>query len=358
VNDTDFLTRKALGLAILVMAAATAHAQAPPQPDAIPIGIIDFYGLKHVKATQARAALVFAEGTLVSPASEERPAFLAATEQQLAALPGVARATTTLVCCDSGRIIVYIGVEERGVPSLHFDPAPHGAARLADDIAAAGREFDEALERAVERGDAGEDDAQGHALAHDAAVRAVQERFIALAGRDGAMLREVLRTSADEHQRALAAQVLAYTTDKRSVVADLAHAIRDPSPGVRNNAMRALMVFAQADAATRRDIGPIPAAPFVGFLRSPVWSDRNKALAALLALSAGNPALLGRLRRDAVRPVVEMARWQSRGHALPAVMLLGRIAGYKDAEIARRFDAGDRESIIAAALHVTSAHQP
>jgi hypothetical protein len=46
------------------------------------------------------------------------------------------------------------------------------------DIVQAGDEFSKALMLAVQRGDIAEDDSQGQALAHDPALRAIQERFV------------------------------------------------------------------------------------------------------------------------------------------------------------------------------------
>jgi hypothetical protein len=46
-------------------------------------------------------------------------------------------------------------------------------------------------------------------------------------------------------QRALAAQVLGYVSDKQAVVGDLVQAMSDPFDDVRNNAMRALLVFVE-----------------------------------------------------------------------------------------------------------------
>ena len=55
---------------------------------------------------------------------------------------------------------------------------------------------------------------QFHALMHDPAARAIQQRFIAYAARDLSRLRDVLRHSRDAEHRALAAQVLGYAPNK------------------------------------------------------------------------------------------------------------------------------------------------
>ena len=126
----------------------------------------------------------------------------------------------------------------------------------------------------------------------------------------------------------------------------------DPSEDVRNNAMRTLLVFADTvPNVNGRSLPRIPFAPFIEFLHSPVWSDRNKASWALVALSANrDQELLARLRTQALTPLVEMARWKSAGHALAAFLILGRIAGYSDEAAITLWDRGDREAVISAAI--------
>jgi hypothetical protein len=45
-----------------------------------------------------------------------------------------------------------------------------------------------------------------------------------------------------------------------------------------------------------------------------------------------------------------MAEWQSSGHALPAYLILARIAGQSDAEAMQAWDRGDRHAVIDAAI--------
>ena len=339
------MTILARALAACALLAAPAAAQ-----QAIPIGIIDFYGLREVSADRARAALTFKEGDTVSDADEGRPAFLAASEARLAALPGVAKARLELVCCDNGRAIVYVGIEERGSDVVTFRSAPDGNARLAPDIVAAGEEFSKALTQAVERGDAVEDRSRGHALNHDPAMRAVQDRFVLYAERDLSKLRQVLRTSSHRDERALAAQVLGYAPDKAAVVDDLAYGLSDPYQLVRNNAMRALLVIAEMAPRPGHEAPSIPAKPFIALLNSPVWSDRNKASSALEALTRHrDPALLDALKRQAIPALAEMARWKSDGHAQPGFLVLARIANYSDAAALDLWKQNQREVVIRAA---------
>ena len=321
----------------------------PVNGQEIEIGIIDLYGLSRVAARQVREALTFAEGDTIAFGNEGQ-AFLTESEERLARLPGVARARIRPVCCDGGRAIVYVGIEERGGATLRYRAQPEGDARLAADIVRAGDEGMNALLRAVLDGNTAEDGSRGHALADDPALRAVQERFVIYATRDLPELRRVLRSSSDAAHRALAAQVLGYAADKSQVVDDLVYGMSDPSAEVRNNASRALWVFAEMPPDASPAVPRVPAQPFIELLHSPVWSDRNKASFALMALStAGDPELLAALREQALAPLVEMARWKSEGHALPALIILGRVAGYSDKATYELWERGDRDAVIDAA---------
>ena len=154
-------------IAAAALAASTLVAPCVVHGQEIEIGIIDLYGLSRVSEGQVRQALTFAEGDTIAIATPERPALLRESEDRLARLPDVARARTRLVCCDQGRAIVYVGIEERDAAILRFRAEPRGDVRLAADIVRAGDEFAEALRRAVLRGDAGEERSLGHSLADD-----------------------------------------------------------------------------------------------------------------------------------------------------------------------------------------------
>jgi hypothetical protein len=280
----------------------------------------------------------------------EPPAFLAESAQRLEAIRGVRDARLNLVCCDNGQLIVYVGVEERRTTPAGFHAAPVGDARLSPDLVAAGKEFEAALMTAVRSGQMSEDRTQGHSLTSDPGLRAIQERFIAFAHAEETKLLQVLRESADPRHRALAAQVLAYVDDKQAIVPDLVFAMGDPAEGVRNDAMRTLLVFTQMQPSASRVRPDVPYEPFIALLHSPIWSDLNKASGALDGLTASrNPKLLAQLKREALEPLVEMARWKSEGHAFAACMILGRIGGLSEDAILQAIKSGNRESIILAA---------
>lgn len=330
--------RRRLGIALLPAAfAAPAAAQMPP------IAVIDLYGVRSVDAARVRDALMLSPGDAL-------PDSLGPMQRRIEAVPGVAEAHVSFVCCEAGGAIVYVGVVEDGTDALEFAPEPTGAVRLPARVVAAGDSLQSAMMAAVQRGAAGEDDSEGHSLMEDSAARAIQLRYVGFAVRDSALLRDVLAHASAADQRALAAQVLAYAPDKRDVVPALLAALRDPSPEVRNNAVRALAVI--AGYARDRDVAglDVPLEPFVALLSSPIWTDRNKAAFALMQLvQPGDDAALRLLRERAMAPLVDMARWQASGHAVVGALLLGRIAGMSDAETFAAFQAGDREAIVRAA---------
>jgi hypothetical protein len=334
---------------ILFVFLFTAIALAEQMPS---IGIIDFYGLRQVSKEQAQQALQTKIGD--DPKRVLREA--RQVEMRLKALPGVLRARLNLVCCDAGKAILYVGIEERGASALQLRPAPQGRVRLPKDIVDAGHALDRAIENAVAKGDASEDHSQGYALSHNLAARAIQQRYITFAARDLNILRDVLHNSADADQRAISAQVIAYTADKRTIAPDLKYAVSDVDDGVRNNAMRALALmagFAQNHPDLKISVSP---RPFVDMLNSLIWSDRNKSSMALMNLTERrDPALLADLRQHALTSLVEMARWKITGHAMMSFVILGRIAGLPDKEIFDDWERGDREKVIVAAMNTAAA---
>jgi hypothetical protein len=328
------------------MLAAALLAGAPAGGDPLPrIGIIDFYGLRQVPEASVRRRLGIAVGDSVSPSLRD------SATARLRAVPGVTGVRLAPVCCEAGRLILYVGVEEAGAPQLRFRGAPTGTVRLPDDVVRASEVFEAAFDSALAHGDFAEDDTAGHQLMHYPAARQAQEQFVPLARRYADSLRSVLRQSGDGDERALAARILAYVPRKQDVVADLVFAMSDPDEDVRNNAMRALAVIALL-ARRRPELQlQVPLTPFVDLLNSPVWTDRNKASFALLSLSESrDPALFALLRKQAMPALAEMARWQSRGHAVSAAIILGRLGGLTEPEIHDAWDRGDRQRLIDAAL--------
>src|ERR1700680_4039506 len=89
-------------------AAQTAKVSSPAPPT---IGVIDFYGLNKVTQDRVRKTLGFREG-------DPFPRSKANVEELLDSLPGVVESHLEAVCCDGTRMVLYIGIEERG--AAHF----------------------------------------------------------------------------------------------------------------------------------------------------------------------------------------------------------------------------------------------
>lgn len=324
-------------LAFLLLAPAIAAAQNPP------IGIIDFYGLHKVSEAELRRALPVHEG-------DSFPESPAALIRSLKGVAGVRNVSVNSVCCEDLKSILYIGIEESASAAPPFRADPRGSDRLPVDMIGAGEGFQAALSAAVARGDFAEDDSRGHTLVHDSVAREFQERYVIFAARDLPLLRRVLKNSADPGHRALAAQIIAYASDKRAVVPDLLEAVRDPSEAVRNNAMRALGVMAgYAEKHPEKHIRISPE-PFIDLLNSPVWTDRNKASLALAQLvEPKDPSLLRDLRARALPSMLEMVRWKARGHAGSAFLILGRIGGMSEEALHQAWASWDTTAVIDAA---------
>jgi hypothetical protein len=304
------------------------------------VGIVDFYGARKTPAAELRRTAAVKEG-------DPLPASKVELEEKLEALEHVVRAEVSAACCDQGRAILYIGVEEKGSP--HFDTRnrPEGTAELPEEIARTYMQFIAAVGNAAEAGRAGEDLTQGHSLMSDPKARALQERFVDLASANLAQLRAVLKEGADNEQRAMAAYVIGYAPKKAEIVDDLLYALKDPDETVRANAMRnlgALAVYARKDPARKLRLQPTW---IIELLNAIAWSDRHNAAVTLVTLTESRePGTLDLLRERAIDSLVDMAGWKHLPHALPGYILLGRVAGLSEEELQSTWSAGKRESVI------------
>ena len=308
------------------------------------VGVLDYYGLHKITPARIQRVLSTKEG-------DPFPTSKGDLEERLEQIPGVVRSHLAAVCCDDGKAVLFVGIEERGAAHFEFRSPPTGEVRLPADIVEAYKEFLTAVEAAARNGNAAEDLRSGHSLMADPAARLLQRRFEVIAERQLPVLKDVLRNSAEDEHRAIAACVIGYAPKKRMVVDDLQQAIQDPDSAVRNNAMRALGAIAVL-AAQDPDFG-IQISPtwFVEMLNSIVWTDRNKAVMALVNLTESRPErILNLIRERAMPSLAEMARWKSLSHALGPYMLLGRAAGLTEQQIQDTWSNGQREATIAKAL--------
>jgi hypothetical protein len=308
------------------------------------IGVLDYYGLHKVTPTQVQKALGAKEG-------DPLPASKGNAEDRMDRIPGVVESHLEAICCDDGKVTLYAGIEEKGAPHFDLREPPGGDDELPMEITSAYARFLDAMQGGVRGGITDEDLTSGHARSADADTRAVQDMFPVMADENLRVLRRVLRNAGDEQQRAIAAYVIAYASDQKGVVNDLQYALTDADSGVRANAVRGLLALAVKERLDPKSEIQVEPTWFIEMLNSLSWTDRNRALGALQILTdSRDPAILQQMRERALPALIDMARWKTLAHALPAYILLGRIAGMPEEQIKASWSRGDREPLIAQAL--------
>lgn len=307
----------------------------------VKIEIIDVYGNRKIDTKTIRSQLGINEGDSIEQVVEKKQFII----EKLQQLPGVVKADLALICCDdsANNWIVFAGVTETP-GSFIYNTAPTAKILLPAEITNANDSFFVALMAAVQKGNGDEDRSQGHSLMKDPASRRQQQKFILYAQKYFPLLQQVLHTSADPAQRAIAAMVIAYAEDKNKMVKELIPAVYDADDDTRNNATRAIAVLLEA---AERKPGllkeKIPAEPFIDMINSVIWTDRNKGLAVLLPLTR-DTATITLLKQKALPSLYEMAAWKNPGHALYAYLIVGRMAGFHDEQVMDTFYT-DKRSI-------------
>ena len=294
------------------------------------IGPIDFFGYEGVDVARVRAALPVKSGDAFDPAVKDRIA------QAVTEAIGRAPTDVTFVCCaEPGMGMIYIGLPGASSMQPVWNKEPAGTARLPENILALHEELLAASARAVSAGNAREDQSQGYALSADPETLARQKALREFALANEKLVTSVSSSAADAKHRAVAATAAGYLKQSRAQAAALAQASLDPEPNVRNNAVRALGVLLRAKPELARGL---KAEPFMDLIRSGRWTDRNKASFLLLdLLQSGDKKIRGAIRARAVPALLEVASWQSAGHAAPARTVLersGALSVFEPKEIA------------------------
>lgn len=301
------------------------------------IGRVAFFGQEGLDVSAIREALPVREGDLVAFGDSEGNVAAASWKERVSdavmRVTGRGPTDVTRVCCDEhGQVLVYIGLPGTSVRTVPYSRAPAGAASLPATLVKLREHADELQFKAIAEGRGAEDSSEGYSLAtEDSALRKVQLEWRDAVRQQEARVYEVLRSSADAGQRAVAATAVGYARPGDRQIDALVDASFDADEGVRNNAVRALAVTLMAHPERGRGI---PAARFVDLLSSPVWSDRNKGLMFLQALTANREAaLLRHVRHQAWSALIEMAQWP-KVHALPARVIVARVLGVGEQQLA------------------------
>ena len=304
------------------------------------VGIVDVYGARKIAPAEIQKFLGVREGARL-------PASKGDLEERLEHMPGVVTAHVEAACCDEGKAILYVGVEEKGGAHFDYHTPPTEKLELPEEIVGAYRKFLVAVREAGRSGQTSEDLSHGHSLLADSAARDIQLSFVPLANANLELLRKVLRESVNEEHRAMAAYLIGYADGKAAVVPDLQYALQDPDDTVRNNALRSLAALAvlarkKADSGVR-----ISPTWLIEMLNSVVWTDRNNAAVALVTLTESrDPAILAQIRERALPALTEMASWKYLAHALPAYIVLGRVKEVPEQQLQDLWSEGRRETVI------------
>jgi hypothetical protein len=307
------------------------------------IGDIEFYGYKGLDLAKIRAAMPVHEGEAFRDGDKKL------IRLAVAGVIGKEPTDVSGVCCDKGKMLVYIGLPGASYRSFTYNPAPTGTERLPREILKLEDRFGHAMEQAVRKGgDAtSEDDSQGYALLKDPAARAIQMKYRAWALEHEKEIYRVLDSSSSAADRRLAAELLGYVHESREQILALVHAGRDPDDDVRNNATRALGVLARSKIPLEI---PIPPDTFIEMLNSGTWTDRNKGSLLLMELTESrDAALLTKLKEQTLDSLLEMAQWRESGHAGFARIIFGRVVGIPEERLLKLAWEGPVQEIIAAA---------
>lgn len=303
------------------------------------IGIIDSYGTRDYSTEKLAKALSIREGDPLPPSKGD-------LEEMLLSLKGVARANIESVCCEGGKAILYLGVEERGQIHLELREAPTNEnLPLPENLVEIHSRLISALSDAAKANETSEDWRLGYSLITHTPAQVIQLQLPDLVSENQSILRRVLRDSADPDDRTIAATLLGYGPKGQGLIDDLQYALRDPEQFVRGAALRSLAPLAYYAAKNPATGLRVPTTWFVEMLNSYAWQDRMNAMNLLLELTTTrDPYLMRHIRERAVPALEEMALWRHLPHALPAYILLGRAADVPDDEIQSSWASTEREA--------------
>lgn len=300
---------------------------------AVKIGTINVYGNRSISTDTILRYAQISETDSIS----QKTFLTGVIEKNIKQIPGIKLAKTALVCCDkNGDYHLFIGIAESELNILSYREKPTLRIVLPEKYLNAYLQFSDRLSDAIQKSEADEDWSDGHSLIRYLPARRIQEKYRLWADENFSDLKKILRTSAYDQQRAAAAQIIAYHFDKNEVVPELIYALIDESDEVRNNAIKALAIIANYAGKHPEKKIQIPNAPFIRLINSVAWQDRNKGLSVLTQLTATrDPALLNKLKETSLPALKEMVIWKSSQHALPAYVILARVAGIPEEEINR-----------------------
>ncbi len=263
------------------------------QPESVRVGKVEFFGSAGYQLDRIRGALPIHEHDILNFSKSD--ALKTKIQGIVQDVTGHAATDVAFVCCDShNEAMIYIGLGGRSSTEFKFLPAPKGPNKLSVSAIILYKRTMSAQGAATTAGKAGEDHSKAFALSEYPNLRNIQLEIRKYALANEPLLRDVLATTAEAKQREVAALMLGYADPSEEQIDALADASRDADSTVRNNAVRALMVMANADPKLAAQIPP---GDFIEMLGSGSWTDRNKAGGLMMTLTATRDlALLSEIR--------------------------------------------------------------
>jgi len=331
---------KTFACCVVVLLGIPVHRQEQRQR----IDNVEFFGTTGFDVNLLRNSLPLKVGQEFSV--NEIPDLIVKTKVSIKQLTGKEATDIAPVCCSAQRNwTVYIGLPGENLTTFTYHSQPTGKQRFSAEIVSLYHDMMNLTLEALQKPgvEATEDRSRSYALSAYPPLRTKQLAAHDYATHNQSLIRQILRESADGEQRAMAAEFLGYADPSKQQVTDLVYAAHDVDDGVRNNAVRALVVLATANAKVTSDI---PAADFIAMLNSGSWTDRNKGGSLLSTLTEKRDQhLLNLLRQQASDSLLEMAQWRD-NHSSSSLIILGRIAGIEENQLQRLVASNEREPIL------------
>lgn len=298
------------------------------------ISTVDYYGEEGVDTVKLMQIASAVEGyDLLSGEALLR--------SKLHQIKGVRRFLLKKVCCDAKGVNIFVGLSTEENFSSFKRKKAFRDVTLPDDLLKVYQEYLDRLKAAIEKGEREDNLELGYSLMKNEAVRHLQQKLPEMVSPHQKILAQVMRCGVNAGHRAAAAFLMGYCRDQRLSLLSFQDALSDPNPEVRNNALRAMTAILVSGRQNTAELQKASRSKILEMLYSPEWTDRDKAMFALVAITQQkDPSFLATLKDKAGIVLKGMSRWKSRPHALLAYILLGRIAGKSEERIFQDWQAG------------------
>ena len=137
------------------------------------VGAIEIYGTHRVSPQKIRAALGVTEGGSLPTSKGD-------VEEKLDRISGVVASRLQAACCLQGKMILYVGIEEKDSPHFEFRPEPTGDITLPQELSDNYEEFLDTVNQSIRMEQTSENLASGYSLMQNSGARKQQENLYLL----------------------------------------------------------------------------------------------------------------------------------------------------------------------------------